>query len=123
MQTYHNLTSSNVGNRLPPYKQIGSFDFCWRSQSRHNFKQMVDRAYSEVVHWKRNLFKLLYGAVGRQSVSEMASLFEGYADASNLESIAITSTMIMPHLLLQKPDGKLNVQKKSQCLSRRLSAI
>ena len=55
-------------------------------------------------------------------VSEMANLFHEYADTSNLESIALTSTMIMPHLLLQKPDEKLNAHKKSQCLSHRLSA-
>ena len=75
-------------------------DFCWGSWSGHDFKPILDRAYSEAVHWKGNLFKPPYGAVGRELVSEMASLFQGYADASNLESIAITSTMIMPHLLL-----------------------
>ena len=63
-----------------------------------------------------NLFKQPHGAVERQIVSEMASLFQGYADASNLENIAIMPTMIMPHLLLQKHDGKLNAHKKSQCL-------
>ena len=75
-------------------------DFCWGSCCGHDFKQILDRAYSEAVHWKRNLFKPPHGAVGRELVSEMASLFQGYADASNLVRIAITSTMIMPHLLL-----------------------
>ena len=43
------------------------------------------------------------GASGRAFVSELARLFQAYADTSSLECIALKATTVMQILLLQKP--------------------
>ena len=109
-------------SKLPQYKQLQHVDFCWGSLSGEDFRQKLEVAYSEVVHWKRNLFQIPRGEVGGKFVSELARLFQGYAYASNLESIALKAAMTMPHLLLQKVDRKSCWKKTSECLARRLSS-
>lgn len=74
------------------------------------------------MHWKSNLFYVPSGASGKQFVTELARLFQAYADASALEIVAILAAMIMPHILLQKPQGKSKAHEYSKCLSRRLQA-
>ena len=59
--------------------------------------------YSEAVHWKRNIFLVPSGSVGKEFIQEMARIFEAYAEGSQLESFALTAAMTMPLLLLQKP--------------------
>ena len=77
--------------------------------------------YNEVVHWKRNLFRVPIGKTGDAFVSELASLFNAYTTTSSLESIALYAAMTMPHLLLQRPTGKLKHKEIIKHLERRLS--
>ena len=47
-------------------------------------------------------------------------MFQAYADASSLENVALTSTTVMPALLLQKPHPKSKAKKHTASLNRRL---
>ena len=49
----------------------------------------IDDAYGEVVHWRPNLFKVPFGACGKQVVAELARLFNAFAWGSDLEAIAL----------------------------------
>ena len=60
------------------------------------FAQTTSDAYSEVVHWKRNIFMVPSGAEGKEFVVEMARLFQSYADGSAMEGLVITAVMTMP---------------------------
>ena len=53
-----------------------------------------------MVHWRRNLFQVPSGVAGKAFVSELARLFQAYADSSSIECKATTVIQI---LLLQKP--------------------
>ena len=77
--------------------------------------------YNEVVYWKRNLFRVPIGKTGDAFVSELTSLFNAYATTSSLESIALYAAMTMPHLLLQRPTGKLKHKEIVKNLERHLS--
>ena len=57
-------------------------------------------SYSEIVHWRRNLFQVPLGASGRAFVYELSRLF--YA-GSALESVALKSVFVCCVLLLQRP--------------------
>lgn len=96
--------------------------FQWGTVSGEEFVRVVDSVYDEVVHWRRNLFKVPSGKEGKAFVSELARLFRSYAEATALEQVALKAAMVMPHLLLQKPDP--NSKAKDHCahLSRRLRA-
>ena len=96
--------------------------FTWESGevSAEQFIKSVKAAYSEVVHWRRNVFSVPSGKAGKAFVSEMAWLFQSYAEGSPLESIAITAAMILPPLLLQKPTPKSKARDHVRCLECRL---
>ena len=98
---------------LPPFNRIQDPNFQWRSLDGETFAHSISCCYPEIVHWKKNLFKIPSGKLGILFVKEMTKLFQSYADRSALESIAIKAAMVMPALLLQKshPNSKAKYQK------------
>ena len=96
--------------------------FSWGSLSGTEFASIINAAYTETVHWRRNLFKVPSGKEGKAFVAEMARLYRSYAETSALESVALKAAMTMPHLLLQKPSAKSNAKEHCQVLGRRLRA-
>ena len=85
------------------------------------YKTAVDNIYEKIVYWRRNLFKLPSGAVGKKFVAETTKWIEYWnVDATYYKDIALKVLMIMPALLLQKPNFKSTSKQHSQCLKRRL---
>ena len=66
------------------------------------------------------MFSVPSGRAGKAFVSELAWLFQSYAEGSALECIALTAAMILPPLLLQKPCPKSKAREHSKCLEQRL---
>ena len=92
---------------LPPFPPLDLDQvFTWGSADGISFTKDLDDAYTAVVRWKRNLFKVPFGNLGRNFVSELARLFREYANNSALESVALKAAMTMPSLLLQRPHKK-----------------
>jgi len=56
-----------------------------------------------VVHWRPNLFMILYGNMGRPFVSELVNLLHSFSNCSAMGSFALKTAMLMPQLLLQRP--------------------
>ena len=59
-----------------------------------------------MIHWRKNLFLVPIGKAGKVFVSELARLFQVYADCSSLEPVALEATTTMAILLIQKPHKK-----------------
>ena len=95
------VDSQDVG--LPPYNQTKVSNFKWSDRDRSEVEDEINLIYSEIVHWRRKIFKIPSGKHGKAFVSEVARLFQLYADASSMEAISITAAMIVPALILQKP--------------------
>ena len=55
------------------------------------------------VHWKKNIFRVPQGNIGKQFVDEFARLYVAFADGSALESVSLKAAIVMPHLLLRNP--------------------
>ena len=107
---------------LPPFKStLGSDQFKWGDVPGQKFTNLIEEAYSLIVHWRRNLFKVPSGSSGKQFVAELARLFNAFTTESAMESIALTAAMTFPALMLQKPHAKSKVQEHIACLRRRLS--
>ena len=81
---------------------------------------MINEAYEDITHWRRNLFKVPSGKAGKAFVTEIARLLRAYAEAGALEAIALKSAMVLPALLLQKPSASSKAKDHIQCLDRRL---
>jgi hypothetical protein len=92
-----------ISEHTPDYIPMQSPVFRWGEVEGEAFAQAIQESYKEGVHWRRNLFKTPSGQAGKSFVRELTRMFQAYADISSLESVALTATMVMPALLLQKP--------------------
>ena len=93
--------STILTSRTTPYQSSSQPAFTWGQLDGQDFTQAISAAYAEVVHWHRNLFLVPSGKAGKDFVTELARLFQSYAEGLALESVAMKATMVMPHLLLQ----------------------
>ena len=93
---------------------------CLLHGTGEDFSHSITCAYDEIVTWKRNIFRVPSGAIGKKFVSELSRLFHAYADSSALESFALKAAMVLPALLLQKPFHHSTAKYHVKCLERRL---
>ena len=95
--------------------------FVWGSFDGPTCASNITACYEEAVHWKPNLFRLLSGRVGETFVAELSRLFNGYATASALESVALKAAHLLPILVLQKTSKKLKSKAITSHIHRRLT--
>ena len=113
---------SSMLEPLPVYSPINEPTFAWGNIDGDTFSHSITCCYAEVVHWKRNLFKVPSGKVGSSFVKELTRLIRAYADSSALESVALKAVMVMPHLLLQKSHRTSKTKDHITQLERRLKS-
>ena len=89
--------------------------------SDDQFHDAIASAYEQVVHWRRNVFNVPYGAIGADFVDELATLISSFADCTKLQQISWKSVCVACHLLLQKPSATGSASSHGQHLQRRLS--
>ena len=106
---------------LPEFEPLAEPSFTWGVLDGYAFSDVIKSCYDEIVHWRRNLFKVLSGKIGNSFVRELVRLFRSFADSSALESVALYAAMVMPSLLLQRPQQKLSSKMLIAHLERRLS--
>ena len=114
-------TSTDEVGTLPPLRAALSMSSSWGDLSGEEFMKAIDDAYSQVVHWRPNLFKIPSGACGKQFVVEITRLFNAFALENDLESIALKAAMTLPSLMLQKPHVKSKTKEHISFLQRKLS--
>ena len=108
------------GCHFPPPEPVADANFVWGVLDAHSFCKVISEAYSEVVHWRKDYFRVPNGSSGKDFVSELARLFKAYAVQSSLESIALKAISVACVLLLQRPHPNAKASGSSSCLSRRL---
>ena len=115
-------TGEIVRPKLPDFTPSSMTDFSWGPHNGADFEHIITCAYAEIVHWRRNVFLVPSGKVGKEFIRELTSLFSAYAQASALESVALTSVMVVCAILLQKPHPASKSRDHISALERRLSA-
>ena len=120
-------TNHQLGNRLPnmddiltEYRPATIANFSWSGIGADAFTSDLDRAYSEVCGWKRNIFTLPSGGSSKAFVAETARLLSAFATHSALESVALKACMVMPALILQKPHKNSKSHENLKCVTRRM---
>ena len=116
------FTPADASQQLPNFRPQHEPTFCWGAVDGPSFVHSVTCAYDEAVHWRRNMFTLPSGLVGKEFVAELSRLFRAYAESSALECIALKAAALMPLLLLQRPHAKSKAKELVSCLQRRLHA-
>jgi hypothetical protein len=67
------------------------------SYTKQDLHVIINAIYDEIVFWRRNLFMLPSGAVGKKFVSETTKWIEYWNhDAVNFKDIALNVLMVMP---------------------------
>ena len=80
-------------------------------QNIRNFQTIkveIEEAYETTTKWRKNIFQLPTGKVGKLFVSEMTELINSWCDKTEWRSIALKALLIMPNLLLQKSTSSKN---------------
>ena len=70
--------------------------------------------------WRRNLFQVPTGKAGRLFIEKLTKTIVNFTSSTALEEVALTMTMIMPALLLQKPSRKSKTKEHVAYLDKRL---
>ena len=92
----------------------------WGDLSGDEIQTTMDNAYEEVVRWRKNLFKVPTGAIGKDFIAEVTKTLDMFNSSSNMESVAITMLNTMFPLLLQKPTAKSKAKDHKRYLENRL---
>ncbi|CAB4031314.1 Hypothetical predicted protein [Paramuricea clavata] len=91
--------------------------FMWNEINGTDFCDMINDAYEKIVPWKRNVFLVPSGRVGKSFIQELARIYQAFADTSPLECIALKACSVMQSLLLQKPFVKRKVHQAVRLIS------
>ena len=104
-------------------KEIDSIPECnfkWGRRDGPEAFKILSSAYREIVHWRPNVFQVPSGNTGKAFVTEIARLYQSFADKSSLESISIKASIVCQALLLQKPSRGSETKDHIRHLQRRL---
>ena len=115
-----NSTPLKTAKDLPPFTALSVPNFRWGDIDGAAFSSKVNKAYEAAVHWKRNL-EIPRGRVGTEFVREISRLIVAYSGASALESVTLKASMILPHLLLQRPHSRSRSKDHIRCLGDRMA--
>ena len=85
------------------------------------YREEIDNAYNELMHWKRNLFDLPKGTLGKTFISELTKLINRWSSKSPNRDICIKALIVMPSLILQKISNKWKTSKIKSHVDRRLN--
>ena len=88
------------GPVLPPYEPMAEPNFVWGNTDSLTFCKLTAEVYEEIIHWKKNCFKIPLGNSGKSFVLELARLYNAFATGSTLECVALKATIVLPILLL-----------------------
>ena len=88
------------------------------SYSLADIDLIINAMYDEIVHWRKNLFLMPSGKVGKLFIRETTHLLDSWTNESFLCKIALKAVMIMP--ALQKPKYNFKARDHTDCLKRRL---
>ena len=70
-----NILLPNIPNYIPdePYPNKD-----WHDMTGLQFTQTIDNIYDEIVHWRKNLFKLPSGTAGRSFISLLTNSLDHF---------------------------------------------
>ena len=107
---------------LPPFSPLPLNPvFSWGDVDGGTFCNHIDEAYQTIVQWRRNIFELPYGEIGKDFISEMSKCIKGYANDAAMKCVTLKVALVMPPLLLQHPHSRSKSKGNKKCLERHLS--
>ena len=85
------------------------------------YREEIENAYNELVHWKRNLLNLPKGAPGKAFINELTKFINKWFSKSPNRDICLKALMVMPSLILQRISNKCKMSEIKCHVERRLN--
>ena len=93
----------------------------WGNTPYNEFAMQVNKIYEEIVHMRRNIFKIPSGKAGKEYIKKLTFwLRKLNSPKSELNLTALKAPMSLPTLILQKQSPNSKAKEHSECTSRRL---
>ena len=92
----------------------------WGGMPYNELCEKVNTAYEKIAKFRKNLFRLPSGKVGKDFVLELAFWLRQFNRATKLNGIALKMVMIIPALLIQKTSAKSKAKQHTESLRKRL---
>jgi len=80
----------------------------------------IFQIYDNVVHWRKHLFKVPNGNVGKSFVRELNNQLQAFCGSKGEDTLSLYRFFIMPSLLLQSVAGNSRAKDNTDHLRRRL---
>ena len=82
----------------------------------------ITEAYNEIISWRKNVFLVPYGKLGRDFIDQLTMHINQWNNKSNKQHIALKTVFVLLALGLQKPGQKSKAKDHKECLKKRLAS-
>ena len=107
-----------------PHYQKANFNPAahWRKgpKTYADIQTQASEAFEKMRFWRKNLWKVPSGKVGKLLLLEMTDLLENWTRSTEMELIALTLNMIFLPLMLQKSGRNVNAKAVKEIVEKRL---
>ena len=101
---------------LPSYQKVKLVpDRKYNTLGGNELVEIINKVYDDVITWRKNLFLVPTGKLGKDFIILMTHWLEQFNNNSDFKGIALKTFMILPSLFLQKPSktAKLKITFKN----------
>ena len=81
---------------------------------------VINEAYNEVVYWRKNVFLIPYGKIGKDFINELTLLINDSNYETERQHVALKAFFLLQTVGLQKPGPKSKAKEHQECLKNRL---
>ena len=81
---------------------------------------VITDAYNEIVTWRKNLFLVPYGRIGRDFVDQITAHINDWNSGADCQHISLKAAFLLLSVGLQKPSPKFKTKEHKDLLSKRL---
>ena len=110
---------------LPEYNRIDIPASIEWGKSDNGFPILIQtstviNAYDEIILWKKNVFLVPYGKIGREFIEQLTIHINQWNNKSDKQHIALKAFFVLLAVGLQKPGLKSKAKDHKECLKNRL---
>ena len=84
------------------------------------FTNTIQSAYNEIIHWRKNLFKLPSGKAAKLFITELTTWLHHYNQDTQFHGITLKVFMVLPAMIMQKPSKSSKAKEHLIKLDERL---
>ena len=115
--------NNNIKVTFPSYKLDPLPTTAWHDYTAEQFVNLINTTYDNIIHWRKNLFKLPNGKASHLFINELSLWLDHYNRGTDFKCMALKVFMTLPCLLLQKPSKNSKAKDHIKKLEERLRLL